>query len=152
MPAVEVRCKSQDGGLACVGSGDAQRELRGLGSGDGKSHSLGAGNQLPDPARPLQLQLMSSAVVDSSRDLFPHRRHHFRMSVAQDQSAMSAEVIDVTVAVDVPFAGAFGAVDIDGMRPQVADIVGDPAGKNLTGLRIAISRSGRLANVGFDNL
>ena len=152
MPAVEVWSESQNDGLPCVSSGNPQRELRRLGSGNGKSDALGAGNQLPDPVRPLQLELMSSAVVDSARDLLPHRFHHLRMAVAQDQSAMAAEVIDIAVVVDVPLAGAFGAGDIDRMGHQIADIVGDPAGKDFASLGVAIPRSGRLANVGFDQL
>src|SRR5437773_10863551 len=95
---------------------------------------------------------MRSPVVHTARDLLPHCFHHSRMAVAQDQSAMASEVINVAVAVDVPLAGAFGAVDINRVGPQEADIVGDAAGKEAASLGVAISRGRSLANVGLDNL
>src|SRR6185369_8433217 len=85
-------------------------------------------------------------------DLLPHRFHHRRMAVTQNQRAVAAEVIDVLVAVDVPLASALGAGNIDRMRPQIADVVRDAAGENVASQRVAIPRRGRLANVRFDNL
>ena len=47
------------------------------------------------------------------------------MVVAEDQRAVSAEIVDVLVAVHIPFAGARGPFHIDRVRLQKAADVGN---------------------------
>src|SRR5690606_7655659 len=56
------------------------------------------------------------------------------MVVAQQQRAVAAAVIDILAAVDVPFARAGGALDVDAVRVLVTGVVRDAAGENAARL------------------
>ena len=58
---------------------------------------------------------------------------------------MTAGVIDVLVAIDVPFAGSGRAVDVNRMRFEESTVVRDTAGKNVLGT--PIEAAPRLASV-----
>ncbi len=63
-----------------------------------------------------------------------HRRHHLRIVVAEEKRAVATEVIDILVAVDIPFARPLGALDIDAVRLDVARVMRDPARQDVDGL------------------
>ena len=54
------------------------------------------------------------------RDLLLHGRNDRRMHMAQQQRAVAAEIIDVFVAIDIPFERAGGARRIDRIGQQRA--------------------------------
>ena len=62
---------------------------------------------------------------------------HRRMVVPQQQRAMAAEVIDVFVAVDVPFARTGGAVDINPVWLDMPRIMRNAARADSPPLRVA---------------
>src|SRR5712692_5798736 len=64
-------------------------------------------------------------------DLLPDRVDHLRVTVTEEQRAVPHPVVDVLVAVDVPLAAAAGALDVDGKRQVMADVVGHAAGDGL---------------------
>jgi hypothetical protein len=57
------------------------------------------------------------------------------MVVSQDQRPVAAEIVDVFVAVHVPFAGTVGSGDVDAIGRQVARIVGDANSFSESGVR-----------------
>ena len=66
----------------------------------------------------------------------PHRRDDRRVAVAQQQRPVAGPVVDQLVAVHVPLAGALGAVEVDGERLQVAQVVGDAVGEEAARLLV----------------
>jgi len=64
-------------------------------------------------------------------DLLGGGRGDLRMVVAQDERAMAHPVVDQVVAVDIPLAGAVGAVDVDRKRREIPTIVRNPTGDRL---------------------
>ncbi len=80
--------------------------------------------------------------MGTEADLRVHRLDHARMRVTQQQRPMPAKVIDILVAVGVPFPSPLGSLDIEGVRLHVPGIVNDTARKHLArfqmpGLRLA---------------
>ena len=61
-------------------------------------------DQLLNQFSPLDLQRMACAVMHSLCDLRRDRFENFRMIVPENQRAMAAEIIDVFVAIHIPFA------------------------------------------------
>ena len=53
--------------------------------------------------------------------------------MAEQHGAVAAEIVDIFVAVDVPFARALGPGDMDRIGVEVARIVGDAARQHLAG-------------------
>ena len=53
--------------------------------------------------------------------------------MAEQHRAMAAEIVDILVAVDVPFARPLGPADMDRIGIEVAGIVGDAAGQHFAG-------------------
>src|SRR5207245_8808290 len=92
------------------------------------------------------------AVVYRGRGLPPHGFHDRWIAVTEEQRAVASEIVHVAVSVDVPFAGAIGAVDEDGMREQVAGVVRDAAGEDPARLGVAGLRGWSLANIRFGDL
>ena len=56
-----------------------------------------------DPLGPLDLELVAGAVMGAAVELGMHRRHHLGMAMPEQHRAVPAEIIDVAVAVDIPF-------------------------------------------------
>ena len=63
------------------------------------------------------------------RRLFDNRLCDFRMGMAEEQRAVSHDVVDVLIRVDVPLAAARRAVNEDRKRRRVTDIVSYSGGK-----------------------
>ena len=70
---------------------------------------------------------MVGAEMRAARRRIRDRAHHHRMVVPEQQRAMAAEIIDVFVAIDVPFARPGGALDVNSVRVQVPPVMRDPA-------------------------
>ena len=64
------------------------------------------------------------------RDLLGDCFDQVWMAVAKEQCSVTHDVVDVFVAVDVPFSGADGAVDDDSERLEVACVVCDATGED----------------------
>src|SRR4029077_17974165 len=128
-----------------VGTREAQRQMRGLGAGRGEAHPLGAADQSLDELSPAHLQFMASAPVRTERELAFNGSDNLRVTVTEQQRAVSPEVVDVFVAVDVPLAAAGGARGIDGVGQYVAAIVRQARRDDLPGL---IVKRGRTARAG----
>src|SRR5919108_2655393 len=74
-----------------------------------------------------------------------------RVVVAEQERAVAAVVVDVAIAIDVPFVGAFGPLDVDAVGLEVAAVMGDAARQQTAGLRGERRRARRpLAIGGFD--
>src|SRR5258708_14632581 len=80
------------------------------------------------------------------------RGYDARMVVPEKERAVAAEIVDVLIAVHVPFARALGVVDIDAVGLHVAGIVGDPARQELLGLGCETRRFWRPLSIGRDDL
>ena len=78
------------------------------------------------------------ALCDLRRDRF----HDCRIIVTENQRAVSAEIIDVLVAVDIPFARARGTLHIDRVRLQETTDVGYAVGQQCLRLLVHGSRAG----------
>ena len=103
MPAMEVSAEAQELRLARMGSRQPQRHVRGLGTRGDQANLLRARNHLFDEFGPLEFQLVLSAVVRAPRHLTDHRLDNGGVGMAQNQRAMTAVIVDILVAVDVPF-------------------------------------------------
>ena len=79
---------------------------------------------------------MASAVMRALHQLRLHGTRDLRMIMAQQEGAMTHPIIDVGMAVDIPFAGALRVADIERKRAQEAIVVGDAARKHLAGAGI----------------
>src|SRR5262249_14977718 len=74
-----------------------------------------------------------------------------RVAVTEEERAVPHPVVDVLVAVDVPLAAAAGALDVDGKRQMMADIVGHAAGNGPPRALGERGRLGVLRPVFFDD-
>ena len=113
VPAMEVRLEAQDPGLAGRCAGDPQRELRRFRARRGEPHALDRRHHRLDQARPFDFQLVRGREVHALPELRPDRLQDLGVLVAEEQRTVTAVVIDVLVAVDVPFARAERAVAVD---------------------------------------
>jgi hypothetical protein len=68
---------------------------------------------------------MTPRVMDALCGLPRDRLHDCRITVTKDESAVSAQIIDVLVAVHIPFARARGTLHIDRVWLQEAADVGN---------------------------
>ena len=65
---------------------------------------------------------------------------------------MTAEIVDVGVAVHVPLSWPFGAIDIDAVGPSIPGIMGDPARQQRPSLRYHGLGPCRVLNVSGDDM
>ncbi len=79
----------------------------------------------------------------AERRLALHRLDERRMRMAEEQRAVSAEVVDVLVAVDVPLARTGGARDVDRIRGSGARVVRQSRRKDPASPRIERRRTRR---------
>src|SRR4029453_699586 len=132
---------------AGVGARHAHRQVRGLGAGHREARQLAGGDQLVDQLGPPHLERVAGAQVGAARHLLLHGAHGRGVAVAREERAVAHPVVDVLVAVDVPLAAAGRAIDVDRMRGQVTDVVGDPAWNRLARLLGERGRLGMLRAV-----
>ncbi len=66
--------------------------------------------------------------------------------------AVATEIIDILVAVDIPFARSLGALDIDAVRLDVACVMRDAARQDVDGLGSEALRAPRALAIGGNDL
>lgn len=89
--------------------------------------------------------------MGAQRHLTPHRFEHGGMRMPEKQGPMAAEVVDVLVVVDVPFARSARACHVDRIRRGGARVVRKAGWNNLARLEIKRLRTfGTGAIRGFD--
>src|SRR5260370_42367275 len=107
MPAVEMPAHLDDDVFAREGARHAQRHERGLGAGGDEldlAAGAGARDQLLDQLAPLDFQGVAGTVVAALLDLLGYGLGDLRVAVAQNEGAVTAEEVDVLVAVHIPLA------------------------------------------------
>ena len=92
---------------------ETQRELRRFRARGSEAHALGRGHEPLHQLGPLHLELVRGAPMRAERRLALYRLDEWGMGVPEEQRAVAAEIIDVFVAVDVPFARACRARGVD---------------------------------------
>ena len=151
MPAVEVGPEAEHLAPAGEGAGEAHRHQRRLGAGAREADPLGAGHEVPDRLGPAHLERMARAEVGPLPQRQGDRGGDLRMIVAEQERAVAAVIVDVAVAIDVPFVRAQGALDVDAVGLEVAAVVGDAAREQAAGLPGEPGRARRpLAPGGID--
>ena len=125
--------------------------MRGLGSRRRETDALGARNEALHEFGPAHFEFVRRAPMGALRHLPLNRLDDGRMGVAEQQRPVPAEVVDVFIAVDVPFARARRALGVDRIGQQRAGIVGEAGRNGLAGLGIELCRAdGTVAVFGFD--
>src|SRR5207247_10851603 len=74
------------------------------------------------------------------RRLFDNRPGYQRVRMAEEEGAVTHDVIDVLIAVDVPFVAPVSMVNEDGERSRVPNVVGYARGKCAQRLRVQALR------------
>ena len=103
MPAVEVIPEAKELCLARMGSRQPKRHVSGLGTRGDQANLLRTRNHLFDEFGPLKFQFVLSAVVRAPRHLTDHRLDNGGVGMAQNQRAVTTVIVNILVAVDVPF-------------------------------------------------
>ena len=79
-------------------------------------------------------------------------RLHGRVIVSEDQCAVTSEIVDIFITVYVPLMTALRAIDVEGVRVELAGIVHQAARKDLTCLSSTFLGFRRVLAVGGDDL
>src|SRR5919197_491677 len=87
-PALEGAGEAHHRRFACIRARKPERQMRRLGSGRRKAHTLGRRHEALHELRPLDLKLMRSAEVRSELRLALERLDERRMRVAEKEGAM----------------------------------------------------------------
>ena len=151
VPAVEVGLEAHDLALPGRRAGEAHREERRFGPRGREAHAFGGGDQFLYQTRPFDLQLVPCGKVHALAQLRLDCRHDVGMLMAQQQCAVSAVVVDVLVAIDVPLARTHGAIDVEPIGPGAPRVVDDAAWQQPTRLIVAPARARRAFEVTPEN-
>ena len=100
--------------LAAESPGQSQRRHDGLGARIGKAHQLGGRHHLRNPLRNLVFGLGRQREDSARFHALAGGLVNARVGVPQDAGTVTHAVVDVLVAVQVPEAGAGGAIDVYG--------------------------------------
>ena len=130
---VEMADEAHDLVLAGVGACQSDRHVRGLGARGGEAYFLGAGGEFAHQFGPAHFQLVTRAIMRAEIHLPLHRVDDRRVRMAEQHGAVAAEIVDVFVAIDIPFARALGARDVDRIRVEIARVVRDAARQHFAG-------------------
>ena len=141
-----VRFPAHDFFLARVAPRDAHGQHGGFRPRGHKAHLISTGNQATDALAPLQLCSDGLAKVRTVRGRADERLHHRRVRMAEQQRGRSQAVVDVLIAVHVPFAGSLAVRHHQGKGIGHPHVVADTSredfpklGKQLCGLGISPS-------------
>src|SRR6516225_818027 len=85
---------------------------------------------------------MAGAEMRAALDLVVHCLHDLGVTMSEQQRAVSAEIIDIAIAVDVPFPRPFGPRNIETVRLDIARIMGNAARKQ-SGSSLGVGRRTR---------
>ena len=102
VPAMEMPCKADNLALARERARHTQCQMCCLRPGDREPYFFGRRNQSLDKFAPLDLQGVTRSVVGAVTHLRGHRLDDAGMIVAENQRAVSAEVVHVFISIDVP--------------------------------------------------
>src|SRR5215471_7094897 len=72
---------------------------------------------------------MTGAEVCAALDLAVHCVYDVGMTMPEQQRAMAAEIVNIAIAVDIPFPRSLGARDVDAIRLDISGIVCNAARK-----------------------
>src|SRR6185503_15792639 len=147
VPAVEMADEPHDLRLARICARQPQREVRCLGSRGREAHAIGRWDKPLHKRGPLHFELMRRAPMGAERNLPLHRFDDRRMAVAVEQRAVTTKVVDILVAVDVPFARSRRARDVDGVGRRDSGIVRQARRQDFTRLGVQHGRAGRAGAV-----
>ena len=131
VPAVEVGTESQHLAPAGGGARDPEGEVGGLRPRRREPDPFRGLDQLLHRLRPAHLPLVARPEVGSAAEGLDDDAVDVRVVVSEHQGAVSPEVVDVLVPVDVPLARSFRPVDVDRVGIELAAVVGDPAREQL---------------------
>ena len=128
---MEMADEAHDLVLAGVGARQPDRHVRGLGARRREADLLGARRQLADEFGPAHLEFVARTVVRAELHLPLHGLDDGGMGMTQQHGAVTAKIVDILVAIDVPLAGTLGPGNVDGIGIEIAGIVGNAAGQHL---------------------
>jgi hypothetical protein len=148
LPAMEMAEEADDLRLAGKRAREAERHQIGLGARRGEAHLLGAGNQFLHQRAPAYFQLVARSVMRAMVELRVRGFDDLGMVVAEQQRTVAAEIVDILVAVDIPFARSLRPVDIEAIRIETPGIVRQAAREDIAGLLRKAGRTRRLLAVG----
>jgi len=124
---VEIALEFENGRLARKRAGEPHCQQGRLGTGRGEAHQIGRWDQLGDLFGPLDFGLVPSTEMGALLFGGAHSRHDLGMVMPQDQRSMSHGIIDQPVAIDIPFVGAGGVIDIQRKWFEKTAVMRDPA-------------------------
>ena len=151
VPAVEMRPDAQDPAPAGEAAGKPHRHQRRLGAGRGEADALGTRHQAPDGLGPAHLQRMAGAEMRAALECALDGGADLGMVVAEQQRAVAAVIVDVAVAIDVPFVSALAPLDVDAVGLEMAAVMRDAAREQVAGLGGECRRARRAVAIrGFD--
>ena len=101
-------------------TGKTQCKQSGFSTGTCETHALGGRDEPRDEFGPLDFQFVACAEVRSVFKLFANSFHHDRRVVPQQQSTVAARVVNVFVAVHVPFVRPVCTRHTDRVRQESA--------------------------------
>jgi hypothetical protein len=127
VPAVKVTFEAENSMTACEGSCQSNRQQSRFGPGVNKSYALGRWNEFLDKFGPLDVQRMVVPEMRSAQDGFVDCGHDVRVSMSQQQGAVSPQEINILIPINIPFATAFSAFDVQRDRFKMSKIVAHSA-------------------------
>ena len=89
--------------------------------------------------------------MGAALDLLLDRLDNLGMAVAEQKRAVSAEIVNVAIAVDIPFPRPLRSGDVEPVRLDVARIMGNAAGEQPAGLLGGGRRTRRRSAIAGDD-
>ena len=147
VPAVEVVLELDDLILPGEGTGEAEGHQGGLGAGAVEAHFFDVGHEGLDGVGPADFLLGVSTKMGALGHLFGDGLYDVGVGVTQKQCAVSHDVVDVFVAVDVPLEGSLAMGDVKGEGGSVAVVVGDSRWELTEGFLILLGGTLMLVHI-----
>ena len=151
VPAVEMAFEAEQRIAAGEGAREPHRHQRGLGAGRREAQAFGERDQAAHRGGPADLARVVGAEMRACGECGLDGAAHRLVPVAEQQRPVPAEIVDIFVPIDVPFARALGVRDVDAVGIDVARVVGDAAREQRGGLARKLRRAGRAGTVGGDD-
>ena len=129
MPAVKIREESDYFVPTGKGSCKAQRQMGGFSTRCGEPYTVGAWNESLNNTGPRQFVSVIGAKMGALVERFMNCRKHFRMPMAEQQCTVATEVINILMAVHIPFSRSLCTVDKHAVGSKMSRIMGNSAWK-----------------------
>ena len=111
MPAVKIREESDHfvptGKCSCK----AQRQMGSFSTRRCEPYTVGAWDEALNNTGPRQFVSVIGAEMSALVERFMNRCQYFRVSVAEQQCTVATEVINILMAVYIPFSSTLGMID-----------------------------------------